>query len=491
MFCIDQNKLNTRKKFLGTFIFFLVGLVIFSLYKIIDVCSGALSYSQLRILGLMGWVLLLAFLLVFKYVTNEYITLATVFALSMFAFSYGQVLLFGLGAEYEYFFYNSYYSSFYNRDLRVLFDANFYTLICLWTFCLGILVSINVQKRKERAKDARFNSSMKKTFIAVFFISAIPYLTYNVYLALYSLAYGYSQSLELTQPAIIRYVGVFFVPASIGAVICSEHNKKLKLFIILCAAFNCVCSFIIGGRSLAFGLMVGVIVILLMKKKISGGTLLALCIGAFLLATISVSVADYRSAVESASFVSVVLKNLVQKNILVQFLGEAGFSGTSIVWTMQLVKSGYGTFGGMTYIGAIANLVPSTLDVFNVLSYFEPYTQLEGLLTEHFSFNFGVGFSLVAESYINFKWFGFVVIFFEAVIFGKLLNLKNDDGLWKRYIAVVMLTVLLSIPRRDIVFLSNQFTLCVIFLYIFITVVKWISCKPAAYVRVMRERENG
>lgn len=487
MFCLDKEKYNTQKKYLGITIFLFFSFIIFMAYSIINDNAELLSYGKLRILGLMGWCVIFVFFIVYKYITNVCITPATIFVLSMFAFSYGQILLFGFGVDYNYFFQNSYYASFYNHNSQLLLSANLYTLICLCVFCFGILVSTRVKDRKDSKRDIIFNLSMKKTFVLLFFVSAIPYLIYSIYVAFYSLSHGYSQSLELTQPAIIRYIGVFFVPSAIGAIIGCEHNKKLKRFIILCTIFNCVCAFITGGRSLAVGLMIGVIIILLIKKNISGKIILLLCIGAFILATISVSIADYRSAVDNASFVSIMIKNILQENILVRFLGEAGFSGTSIVWTMNLVRSGHETFGGITYVGAIVNLIPSTLDVFDILSYFEPYTQLEGLLTERFSFGFGVGFSLVAESYLNFKWFGFIPIFFEAIIFGKLFNLEKDGSLWKKYIAIVMLTVLLSIPRRDIVFLSNQLTLCVIFPYIFITIVKWFSCKTT-YPHVSKEK---
>ena len=471
MFCIDKDKLNTQEKILSITAFLLVVFAMLTMYFIVDVVDSS-AYNKIRVLGLMGWILLFAFLSAYKFITNVCITPATILVLSMFAFSYGQILLFGLGVDYDYFFLNQYYASFYNNDMRVLLSGNLYAWICLCGFCLGILISVRYKNVKNNKNSASLNLSMKKMFLALFFISAIPYLAYNVYLAAYSLSHDYSQSLELTQPAIIRYVGVFFVPSAIGAVISCEDNRKMKAFIVFCTVINCICSFVIGGRSFAFGLIIGLIVILLMNKKVSWKVILPLCVGAFILATISVSVADYRSATDSSSFISIVIDNLLQKNVFIQFLGEAGFSGTSMVWTMRLVQSGYKTFDGLTYVGAIAGLVPSTLDIFGIGRFFERYTQLEGLLTGIFSFNFGVGFSLVAESYLNFKWFGFVIIFLEALLFGKMLNLEENAEPWRRYVAVVMMTVLLSIPRRDIVFLSNQFTLCVIFPYIFIILVR-------------------
>lgn len=486
MFCIDKDKLYTREKNLSIIIFMLVAFSIFIVYCVVDNVES-LAYNKLRVLGLMGWGALISFFIFYRHITSVYITPTTILVLSMFSFCYGQILLFGLGVDYDYFFTNSYYASFYSNDFKILLSSNFYTLMCLCVFCLGILISIS-PKRTSTEKNIFFCKSMKKTFLALFFISGIPYFIYNVYLASYSLSYGYSQSLEITQPAIIRYVGVFFVPSAIGAIISCKRDKALKTFLAFFTAVNCVCAFIIGGRSFAVGLIIGVAIVLFIDKRVSGKVILLLCIGAFILGTISVSIADYRSAVNDSSFISIIIYNLFQKNVLIRFLGEAGFSGTSIVWTMKLVKSGQETFGGMTYIGAVAGLIPSTLDFFDIFRYFEQYTQLEGLLTERFSLGYGVGFSLIAESYLNFKWFGVIPMFFEAIILGKLLNLDRTADPWKRYVAVTMMSVLLSIPRRDIVFLSNQFTLCVIFPYIFIRIVMAFSVPKTSYIYGCKEK---
>lgn len=478
MFCIDNNKSNAREKVFSITTFLFIVFAVFMVYFIIG-NSESLAYNKLKVLGILGWFVLIIFLILYKHITNVFITPSTILVLSMFAFSYGQILLYGLGVKYDYFFQNSYYSFLYGNDVNILLSGNFYTLICLSVFCLGILISIKARIGESIPKNIKFDAPMGDAFLIMFIASAIPYLAYNAYLAFYSLSHGYSKTLDLTQPSIIRYIGVFFLPSAIGSIISCKNNRNLKRFIIFCTIINCVCAFIIGGRSLAFGLIIGLVIILMLNKELSGKTVFLMCLGAFILATISVSVAEYRS--DHVSFISIMIDNMLYKNVLIQFLGEAGFSGTSIVWTMKIVQSGYETFDGMTYVGAVFKMIPSSLDIFNILTFFDQYTQLEGILTEYFSFNFGVGFSLVAESYINFKWFGVVPIFFEAIIFGRLLNLEKKDNVWKIYVSVVMMIVLLTIPRRDIVFLSNQITLCVIFPYIFIKVVKALFYKDACF----------
>ena len=77
----------------------------------------------------------------YKYVTGKFITLASVFVLSMFAFGYGQYLLYGIGAKYDYYFLNSYYAGLYNNNKALLTASVQYTLIGLELFCLAIMAA--------------------------------------------------------------------------------------------------------------------------------------------------------------------------------------------------------------------------------------------------------------------------------------------------------------------------------------------------------------
>lgn len=191
---------------------------------------------------------------------------------------------------------------------------------------------------------------------------------------------------------------------------------------------------------------------------------------------LSLSVRDYRVD-NSRGFFALFIDNIFSKNVILSFFGEAGFNGSSSVWTMQLVKTGkIEHFYGLTYVGSVFGLIPSSVDFLGIAAAFSRYTQLESLLTEAYSFDFGVGFSLVAESYLNFGYFGFIAIFFEGLLLCKLLNIDDySDTGWKNYVPIVLLSVLLTMPRRDTVFFSNQFTSCVIVPYVVMLIVTWVK----------------
>lgn len=465
MFCLDAKTINKQKKCKFIFVYLFI-ILCFTVLLLAVKASGTSYRVELRVLGLLGWGVLIAFFCCYKCITKKFVTVASIFVLSMFAFSYGQFLLYGFGVKYEYFFDNAFYSGVYGGNDKTLVIATAYSLLCLSIFCVGILLSVRLGDRERKViRHVVSPAVMKKFFLVLLVFSFIPTFIYNVYLAVYSLANGYSESLELVQPAIIRYLGVFFTPSVIGALVFCKKNKQLSVFIVICAVLNCCISFVVGGRSLAIGLLIGIVIVSALDKNLSRCGAVVICLGGILLLAVSNGIADARAS-SSRSLVDAIIYNLINRNVIVQFLGEAGFSGMASVWTVNLVNGGYETFNGVTYLGAVLNLLPSSLDFFNLLQPFAGYVQLESWLTELYSVDFGVGFSLIAESYLNFKWLGIVAIFFESILFGRLMSIDNESSEWRRYVSIVMLTVLFTIPRRDIVYLANQITLCIIVPYL-------------------------
>ena len=150
---------------------------------------------------------------------------------------------------------------------------------------------------------------------------------------------------------------------------------------------------------------------------------------------------------------------------------------------------GVNPINGKTYIGAVIGILPSSLDVLHIQDYWNGFTQLEDFLTNYYSFDFGVGYSLFAESYYNFRWFGLVVLFLEGLLFGKLFNLDSAcTGSWKKYVPIALFSMLITIPRRDIVFLSNYIALCVIAPYILI--VLYATIKNSVLLNAARAKKK-
>ncbi|MBF1116707.1 MAG: O-antigen polysaccharide polymerase Wzy, partial [Solobacterium sp.] len=69
---------------------------------------------------------------------------------------------------------------------------------------------------------------------------------------------------------------------------------------------------------------------------------------------------------------------------------------------------------------------------------------------------FGIGYSLTAEAYHNFSWFGIIAIFFIGVIVAQILNCtKNKLSPFRYYVQMSMTYALFTLPRRGIYDLFN------------------------------------
>ena len=70
----------------------------------------------------------------------------------------------------------------------------------------------------------------------------------------------------------------------------------------------------------------------------------------------------------------------------------------------------------------------------------------------------------MAESYLNFKWLGVVVMFGYGFLLGKLFaydNLKGQDD-WKIYMSFALFGALFTLPRRMSIFFVDTFFWCII-----------------------------
>ena len=169
---------------------------------------------------------------------------------------------------------------------------------------------------------------------------------------------------------------------------------------------------------------------------------------AYAAATLMVSVAELRTS-DSAQFsriFKVFFTNLITFRTIVQLIGEMGFSGSSMIWTVYLVKTGQQElYYGMTYVGALVNIIPSSLDFMGLLSSLDKYCHLEGWLTDTLGFSFGVGFSLIAEAYLNFGVGAIIVMFFYGLLLNHIFNYELKNDAWNLYKSLIMFAVLMLV----------------------------------------------
>ena len=150
-------------------------------------------------------------------------------------------------------------------------------------------------------------------------------------------------------------------------------------------------------------------------------------------------------------------------DILSSSFGEIGSSYFPLVLLMNICPSIYGyTYGSSYFYSTISGFLPDSLDFTGTVDRwinlsFEP----RNWISLNYDYTYGVGYSLCAESYANFGYFGFFVIFFIGVIIFRLLS-SNKKNKFTIYTSTILLFEFLTLPRRNYYYIVNHFFYCVL-----------------------------
>jgi oligosaccharide repeat unit polymerase len=304
----------------------------------------------------------------------------------------------------------------------------------------------------------------------------------------YSLSHGYAQALKLQTSSIILLLNTFHLPSMVGLLI--VYRKSIKKMLLLSVAVCCsaVLSLAIGGRTEAIGCLLCLGLIWLMRKKFNVKKLCIFALVAYLLLVVATTVAEVRDVQNRSlgTYMSVFFKQIIGFKVFATAFGELGYNSSSVPFTMYLMQREGVQHYGLSYLAAICNIIPSSLDIFGWLEPLEKYVLLDVWVTDSFKASFGLGFSLVAESYLNFKWLGVVVMFGYGFLLGKLFacdDLKHQND-WKIYVSFALFGALFTLPRRMSIFFVDTFFWCIICV--------WLAWKVMAILLNKTEkRKNG
>lgn len=240
-------------------------------------------------------------------------------------------------------------------------------------------------------------------------------------------------------------------PAAIFLSLVYARNKREKNISLFFIVFYGVLTTAAGGRTIGLAMFLALIYYYYdsgdkktfsnyIKKNIF--LILAIVVLVFTI----VAVKNFRTGRENEFGLLRAIESVVK---------EMGFNFTSIGFTKIFVPEKVNFKYGLTYLCAIACLIPSSLDPTGIISYCKSVAG-EGWLTEQLhtlygaTFDYGVGFSIVAESYLNFSVFGWIIVLLQGIIVKKVLSLEFRGGnKFCNYIKIIMLWSLTTYPRRS------------------------------------------
>lgn len=383
-----------------------------------------------------------------------------IFLIAFAVFHFGLFFVYSVGGTYNYFYFKQY-------DVSVVLDTLLYEYISIEVlFLSGAWIN--------RIRPFKFNSANRLSSRSICSISRICMILTGVVafslLALKTRAFlgGYYEGVrafDSSVPSILGLIEYFYVPFSILTLIYSDNkqlNRMIESFVIIWALITALC----GDRTSG---LAGIMIIMLINVRYKSGERKTFRKYVISVATILLS-----------GFLIVFIKSFREGNsfsgsglftILSEMLGELGSSFFPLTLIMRICPSAHDFLYGKSYFySIISGCIPASLDPTGTIAYWnEKAIEPVNWIGADYDYTFGTGYSLCAEAYANFGWYGFVALFIVGLCIVKLLasDLNNKFSL---YTSAVLMFEFFTLPRRNFYYVINHPVYCIIFVLIILLV---------------------
>lgn len=474
----QQNKLNRFPFLIFQGILIVIALLLF------EFNWSSIDFQLSCVLGTVLAFLSLVNVLIFK---KKIIDPIIIFFATFILFQYGLPILRAFNPNY----YSYYLTIFSEADL--IYCSNI-TILCILFAGLAIIL---IGERITSRRSFFLNDDRSKMIWIIFFIVALFTGIYSMYIQVkvigYARAYGYNAAKVDTAgitTSLSRLTDALFVPSVLIMLVYSK-NKLQSLISVGYALLFAVLCILGGGRTVALGLLLAIgyhIYTRFFLKRFGKASILIAIVGVFLIAYIAVLVAALR--LDSST-------NITFGSVIESVFDEMGFNFTSICFTRMFVNSPGQFLNGQSYADLALLLLPKSIDSSGYLETLYnniPETWLATQLALNYGefFNWGVGYSLIAEAYMNFGDFAYLPIFAITFLLTWLID-RNHVGnakLFNEYVKTVMIFSLLTISRRSSYSLVKELEYKLLIPVLIIIVVVLISPLFTARVENVESKEK-
>ena len=453
------------KKDTSTVLFELALMLFFFLYIFLIDCSSFVDFARV------STVCLFVDLLLFCYVQKKIMTIQTLFILLFVLFQFGLPIVYAINPEHF-----SFYINLFVDDL--LLNALKYTVIATQLYIIVSTIVVSKNNQNERsAKNSKFtnivlNNSKRVASAALilFFATAVVSLPVNLFSCFRALTsgglIGNAYRGTMSANGLTRFCQEFFFSSGL-LFLCFSKKKFLRRIVSTIYIIVAISMILVADRS---GGVTAIIVYALYNYYSSGQKkkkfkLIILILVAILLAFVSSTVANLRLGYEVPSGL----------NLILNVIEEMGFNFTSLCFAMDYIPSKVPFRLGLSYLVSIVLLIPKSFGLK------ASYPKLQSYLGETWLWNannlydrsflsFGVGFSLIAESYYNFSWWGILTMIPLALIVTNLLKEKKNDNAWSLYVRIVLMLNFFTLPRRQFYSIVKSIEYSIFFMGVYLLI---------------------
>ena len=432
------------------------------------------SFSFVKCSRFCVMVLVLDFILFFI-AQNKIVTVQTLYLMLFVLFQFGLPILYSFNPKH----YNFYINLF---NEKILVSSVKYTIFAIQIYLIITTCIIANQKQTEEiGKVGRYAKvilahprEVEDASLLLFVITSIVTVPVNIWSAVRALTVGspigniYRGA--MTANGLTRFAQEFFFSSAL-LYLCFSNKKIKKRTVAIVYIIVAISMILVADRS---GGITALIVYALYcyytgdKRKRKKNAIVLIVVG-IVLAFVSSVIATVRLGESSSLGI----------DFLISPLEEMGFNFTSLCFVMDYIPSRTSYRLGMSYIAALILLIPKSMSLGHV------HTKFQSYLGETWLFNannlygrgfldFGVGFSIIAESYYNFSWGGLAIMIPLSGITTHFLKERKIDNAWNLYIRLVLMISFFTVPRRQFLsmFKAIEYSVFLMALYLLIYIGK-------------------
>ncbi len=383
-----------------------------------------------------------------------------IFLSVMYVFLTGQSLLYPFGLVCEDRDLYETYTSLFGFGAQEIYRAQVQTLLSLAVFHIaGLRYARKKPARAERAgvpdvRVRRQKARMKRLGWTLFAVSIVPFVYDTVSDMIQSMTYGYGSlygtNVKIGWENALSFVAALFVPSVICLFIVYRDKRGVRLFLTGLLLLVVLAVLMTGGRSNAV-IILSLLAILYqyLVKPFTKKALLVGAVGGFFFLQVLAYIADTRTSRRSFEVDTAALSD----NAAVNAVAEMGWTQLCLIKCMQIVPEEQGFRYGKSYLYSLTTVIPNM--GFWRIHPAKREAVLGDWLTDYLGVNFGTGFSMTAEAWVNFGVFGFLVFYIWGAVLGRLFG-RIEETMKRGDIALLAFLLIifwfcLKIPRNNFV----------------------------------------
>ena len=340
-------------------------------------------------------------------------------------------------------------------------------LVFFFLFNFGQVILLSLDNKEVCSQITSYG---RFSYAAIF---AIPLDFINTFSVVsHALIYGYKATYGndyLKLGSSLSSIALYYLTGIYLLALANKDNKKKTLLILSYIVIRSSALFLIGKRGAAVPMFIALLWFYFSvfgKEKINVKRIILLIIIGYIGLAASLAVFDIRNNPNMGfgDLVQNISDSIVKFEVFSSSLMEFGGSLRPLLEVMRFVENGQmDCVNGLSYVFSLFGIIPSGLR--------GPITDIGIMLEKKVGLSYGIGYSLVAESYYNFGTYGFLTF----IPFGFLLSnlfqprerntsIANESQI--AFISILFSLTLMSVRGTSELLFKNIFYYYIIPMYL-------------------------